>query len=114
MSGVRPFAPPFTHIYYSDDEFPSLFLVFSFKIRFKIGWFIVFSVDLAFQIGLGSGGGIIYGFAVVWLLKPEGQLRSAGLKTSWMPLLRHFLSIPVLRLRLKCYARKSFYACCIV
>lgn len=35
MSGVRPFAPPFTHIYYSDDEFPSLFLVFSFKIRWS-------------------------------------------------------------------------------
>lgn len=43
-----------------------------------------------------------------------GLLRAAGLKSSGPPLLRSLLSFSVLRLRLDCYARKSFYACCVV
>ena len=49
-----------------------------------------------------------------WFYDISGLLRSASLKFSGLPLLWYLLSILVFRLRLDCYARKSFYACCIV
>jgi len=54
------------------------------------------------------------GVPVLWFSDIPGLLRSAGLKTSGLPLLWHLLSISVLQLRLDCYARKSYYACCVV